>query len=391
MDTPPPARGPNRLPYRTARVAVPFRGMLWATALTFLLVVGLVKAINLLVLLAYLMLAALALNALAAGWAIHGLTARRRVLGPAVAGEPCAVEVLLTAPPGGRRGVGVEDVGPAHQLTWFAVRLGGEEAFHGRVVLPRRGRYPWGPVVAVSGYPFGLVLRRTVLAPGEDVLVLPRAGRLHRGRFRRLLLGGAFEQDRVRRQPRLHPAAQDQFHGLRPFRPGDSPRHIHWRTTARRGQRMVREFEDLPGDTLVLVFDPAAPPSHLAAAAGRRPFEQAVSLAAAVAAEWRRDTGDRLIAAFPGDEPVVFDGPAGPGLTRRVLEQLAVVEPRPAGAPAGEAALLGRLHDLPPAAVVVVSAAGGRLAGVLEKGLGRPVVSLEGASVGKMDFYTPPM
>ena len=97
--------------------------------------------------------------------------------------------------------------------------------------------------------------------PAEEVVVLPRLGRLHRGLFRRLLWTTAADADRRRRLPRRHPAAQDQFHGLRPFRSGDNPRSVHWRTSARRGEWMVREFEDLPGDNLVLVFDPALGPT----------------------------------------------------------------------------------------------------------------------------------
>jgi uncharacterized protein (DUF58 family) len=295
--------------------------------------------------------------------------------------------VRLEAARPGRRGVRLEDAGPAHQLRWFSVRPDRDgPSFRGRVVLPRRGRYAWGPVWGLSGYPFGLFRWRKELAPAEEVLVLPRAGRLHRGRFRRLLPGAAYEQDHVRRPPLRRPDAQDQFHGLRPFRPGDSPRAIHWRTTARRGERMVREFEDLPGDNLLLVFDPAAP---AAVGGDRDPFEAAVSLAAAIAAEWRRDKGDRLTAAVAGPAPVVLDGPAGPAQTRRVLEQLALVEPRPPDA-TGDAALLQRLAELPPAGVVLVSAASRRLAGPLEKVLRRPVVCLAGSDVGGFDFYKPP-
>ena len=154
----------------------------------------------------------------------------------------------------------VEDGGPAHRLSWFVGRLEHDApSLRGRVVLPRRGRYAWGPVLASSGYPFGLAYRRKELAPAEEVIVLPRQGRMHRGLFRRLLWSATSDPDRRRRQPRRHPAAQDQFHGLRPFRAGDNPRAVHWRTSARRGEWMVQEFEDLPGDNLLLVFDPALP------------------------------------------------------------------------------------------------------------------------------------
>src|SRR5206468_4266786 len=108
-------------------------------------------------------------------------------------------------------------------------------------------------------YPFGLVRREAGLVPGEEIIVLPQLGRLHRGRLRRLLKQSAPTVGRIRRQLRRHPMAQAEFHGLRAFRSGDSPRLIHWRTSARRGELMVREFEEAPTDNLVLIFDPWLP------------------------------------------------------------------------------------------------------------------------------------
>jgi uncharacterized protein (DUF58 family) len=150
---------------------------------------------------------------------------------------------------------------------------------------------------------------------------------------------------------------------------------------------MVREFEDLPGDHLVLVFDPTPP----AAADGDPPearFEAAVSLAATVCWEWCRRRGDRLVAALAGPDPVVLDGLTGPAHARRVLEGLAVQQPAPAHA----AALLARLNPvaLPPAAVVVVAAGPSALADALRRGLNRPVTALDAAEAQTFDFYEPP-
>jgi uncharacterized protein (DUF58 family) len=300
------------------------------------------------------------------------------------------VEVQVDNPGRGALvGLRVEDRGEGHALSWFVARLEG----HGRhclrrpLVLPRRGPYAWGPVTAVSGYPFGLAERRRVLAPGEEVLVLPRPGWLHRGRFRHYLRSFDPRAERVRQRPVRHRAAQAELHGLRDYHPGDSPRSIHWRTSARRGELMVREFEDLPGDNLVLVFDPTPPVGRPADGDDER-FEAAVSLAATVCWEWCRRRGDRLVAALAGPEPVVLDGLTGPAHARRVLEALAVQQPAPADA----AALLARLSPvaLPPAAVVVIAARPSALADALRHGLNRPVSALDASEAQTFDFYEPP-
>jgi uncharacterized protein (DUF58 family) len=363
----------------------------WAFAVAFALLIGLFRNINLLLLLGYLLLAVPLLNVLTAAWPLRGLRAKRRIAGQVVAGVPCAVTIRV-APPAGRSrlAVRVEDVGPAHRLTWFADGLDGDgRSFRGHVVLPRRGCYAWGPVLASSGYPFGLAYRRKELIPAEEVIVLPRVGRLHRGLFRRLLRGAASDPDRRRRLPRPHAAAQDQFHGLRPFRPGDNPRTIHWRTSARRGERMVREFEDLPGDNLLLVFDPLLEAAEGPALSRGRldDFEAAVSLAATAAVEWR---GDRLIVAVADEDPEMMDGASGATHTRRVLERLAVVEPLATTTARAQGALLERLAEARSAAVVVVGVGRGRLAGVLRQALGRPVLYLDAAALDEMAFYEPP-
>jgi uncharacterized protein (DUF58 family) len=63
------------------------------------------------------------------------------------------------------------------------------------------------------------------------------------------------------------------FHRLREYTPGDDLRHVHWRSTARTGRLMVREYIDtsLPGTTVLLDADGYATPEL---------FEEAVEVAA---------------------------------------------------------------------------------------------------------------
>jgi uncharacterized protein (DUF58 family) len=356
----------------------------WALATAFVLLIGWFRNINLLLLFGYLLAAIPLLNALAAGKPLRGLRAKRRIARPIYAGLPCAVSVQVIPAGAVRLGVRIEDVGPAHRLNWFLVRLEREgRTFRGQVVISQRGRYLWGPLLAWSGYPFGLVYRRVELTPAEEVVVLPRLGRLHRGLFRRHLRSAASDQDRRWRQPRRHAAAQEQFHGLRPYRAGDNPRAVHWRTSARRGEWMVREFEDLPGENLLLIFDPLLPGAN-----SQRDFEAAVSLAATIAAEWRSDHGGRLIVVVANDDPVMLDGAAGSVHVRRVLEGLAVVEPL--SSHGNFAAVLDRLKAAPSAAVVVVGVGRGDIADAARHALGRPVAYFDAARLADLDFYEPP-
>jgi uncharacterized protein (DUF58 family) len=375
-----------------ARDALPLGFRLTPEGTGWLIVTGLVvgigffKSINLLLLLGYLLVVIVVANAVLAGRRLRGLRGRRRIAGPVFAGSPCGVEVhIKPSRPGGLPAVRVEDRGPAHALDWFTDRLegAGEHSFRGEVVLPARGLYAWGPVTASSGYPFGLARRRVLLAPGEAVIVLPRLGRLHRGRLRRHLRGVDPRRDRTRQRPQRHPGAQAEFHGLRDYRAGDSPRLIHWRTSARCGTLMVREFEDLPGENLLLVFDPTLPPG-----ADPAVFESALSLAATLCWEWGRRSGERLLLAVGGLRPELRDGLTTPSHVRRVLECLAVQEPTAATDPRALLAVLG-VGRLPSAAVVVVGIGSNRLGGMLEQKLRRPVTYLN-ATAERFDFYEAP-
>src|SRR5262249_45521442 len=142
-------------------------------------------------------------------------------------------------------GLRLLDRGPDHLLSWAIPRLAKGESvrFVEELVRARRCRYALEPIRAVSGYPFGLVERSALLGQGEDLVVLPRLGRIHAGNLRRFLSEATGGQGRQRRHPRLQPVLAAEFHGIRPYQHGDSPRWIHWRTSARRGELMVREFE----------------------------------------------------------------------------------------------------------------------------------------------------
>jgi len=162
----------------------------------------------------------------------------------------------------------------------------------------------------------------------QELLVVPRLGVLQRGVLRHWLSQHCPTQGAVRAAARRQPTAQLEFHGLRTFRAGDSPRHIHWRTTARRGELMVREFEDLPNDNLILLVDPWTP--AIAAPGTNTDLERLLSLAATIVWEWCRQKGDDLALAIAGMPSALHHGISGRELALAMLQSLARVQGGPA-------------------------------------------------------------
>jgi uncharacterized protein (DUF58 family) len=345
---------------------------------------GWLKGINLILLLAYLLLLLWGLNWMVARRSLRGIVARRIVRDPIFAGSPVTWEVEAAAE--GRRAVsgwGVRDEGPAHSLRWFFLNFmhGEHVQLRREVTLPRRGPYMCRPLQAVSSFPFGLVRQLVEFGSAERFIVLPRLGRLHADRLRRWLLHSARPDERARRSRRKL-AIEAEFHGLRQFRPGDTPRWIHWRTSARTGELVVREFDHGTHHDLVLIVEPFAEDAN------STDVDAAVSLAATICWAWVQEAGDRIVLAIAGAEPTILTCGDGPGAVIELVEALAGVR----GATTVDAAVLVRQMrnvSLPIGpALLVSSRTDDRMADELERSLDRPVAFLN--AMAAPSFYQPP-
>jgi len=368
---------------------LPREGRWWLLASGTLLVVGWIKGINLLLLLSYLMLALPLLNLLLAPRQVRRLAGQRISLEPLFAGQICSWDVEVIAQ--GRRassGWTIEDVGPNHRLIWFNDRLesGQKARFRAQVTLPKRGNYSLEPLVARCLYPFGLIHWRKPIGPAESWVVLPALGRLDVAAFRHWLERMARAEGRLRRAAQPSMIHQDDLHGLRPFRPGDSPRWIHWRTSARRNEKMVREFERTPGQHLILIVDPGAPDPRPGVEDAR--LEAVISLAATICWEWSRNYTDQLFLVIAGKELVIHSGYCSRDKSLAMLRSLATVAPEPIWNAEAVVKSLER-RALPEAPAVLLSARehsslGQRLSAAIR----RPVIGLDPAKAGR--FYHPP-
>jgi uncharacterized protein (DUF58 family) len=124
-------------------------------------------------------------------------------------------------------------------------------AHRGTYVLERvpRGRYAVEAAHAAIEDPFGLARAEVELGGGGSLLVYPRLVELP-GLFSE---SGTNAQD-GRRLLLRRPSGFD-LPSVRAYERGESLRKVHWRTTARRGQLMVKELEDAPRDEIAIVLD----------------------------------------------------------------------------------------------------------------------------------------
>lgn len=228
-------------------------------------------------------------------------------------------------------------VRPRYVLDGVESRAVREAAYRARTDV--RGRYTIGPLVVRLTDPFGLVevtrsipaLDRLVVTP--PVVALPP-----------IRLGGDWSRGAGARARAAAVAGEDDA-STREYRKGDDLRRVHWRSTARYGELMVRREEQPWQNRAALLLDTRAS-AHLGEVASAT-FEWAVTAAASIGCHLaRRGLALRVVTS----EGEVISGGSGEvgtgGLEDLLLDFLAGATPsRAPSLAAGTAALRSGPRD----------------------------------------------
>ena len=190
----------------------------------------------------------------------------------------------------------------------------------GRYLLRRvpRGRYPIEQTEIVIEDPFGLERTAVQLPAGASILVYPRLVDVDR-----LFSETGSRTPEGRRLLLRRPSGFD-LHSVRDYQQGESLRRVHWPTTAKRGQLMVKELEDSPRDETAVLLDADA--SVVVGKAPDTSFELAVRAAGSIVKS-HASRGRRAALAVNGARPVYQRVHSFDGDWHRALEILAAVEP----------------------------------------------------------------
>ena len=133
----------------------------------------------------------------------------------------------------------------------FCVYLPGRSIFRAgsRLEAIHRGRISLETICFSTQFPFGLITYRREVGQPESLLVWPAKGILREDVLR---YGATLTTSAM---PGRLQGGQDEFFGLRDYRPGDNPRWVHWRRTAGRDVPVVREMAHPLPDILFLCLD----------------------------------------------------------------------------------------------------------------------------------------
>jgi hypothetical protein len=205
-----------------------------------------------------------------------------------------------------------------------------------------RGRYTIGPVAVQLVDPFGLCRATRQFTTTDSLTVVPSIRTLPA-----IPLGGDWSGLGEARARAVASAGEDDIIP-REYRTGDELRRVHWKSTARSGELMVRR-EEQPWRTRATVFLDTRAVAHR----GDGPtssFEWAVSAAASVACHLaRRGYAVRVVDAdgtLLRAGPMVHDGLAGPEAEGPLLDTFALVTTTEGTAPGiADAAGKARVRD----------------------------------------------
>src|SRR6185369_15472887 len=167
--------------------------------------------------------------------------------------------------------------------------------------------------------PLGLIGTRTVDGPDQVLLVYPRFFTMD---DLAIPLGRRYQPGGIPLSSNTGDAIE--FVGTRDYREGDPVKSIHWRSWARRGAPVVKEYQEEYFCRIAIILDTFLPPKPTPA--DEAAFEAGVSVVASIADYFSRS---EYIVDILAAGPDVYEVSAGRSLAylENILDVLACLEP----------------------------------------------------------------
>ncbi|MBN9612343.1 MAG: DUF58 domain-containing protein, partial [Actinobacteria bacterium] len=184
------------------------------------------------------------------------------------------------------------------ELTIPMLGAGAETDLPVTIVAPQRGVIRVGPLTVSRRDPVGLLHREVTWPERHLVHVHPATTPLPPN-------SAGLVRDLEGAASRRLSDSDLSFYAVREYVPGDAMRHVHWKSTARTGALMVRQYEESQTARVAVLFD-ARPEEYR----GDEEFELGVSIAASISVQAVREGRERFVASAwaPGRTRPSIDG-----------------------------------------------------------------------------------
>ena len=162
--------------------------------------------------------------------------------GSGFVGEDIEFSIQLTRPEHSKR-EGVQLGWPNEVKQWAELHEGTSTTVHLFANAQQRGWFNPGRLLVETFYPLGLLRAWTWIDLDANAIIYPKPI-FHDQTFANL---GNDNEGELSNQN-----GSDDFHDIRNYHPGDSPRHILWRSYARQDQLLVKQFSSYANSQLIL-------------------------------------------------------------------------------------------------------------------------------------------
>lgn len=319
---------------KKARIRITAQGVYYVLVMLFILGGAIIREVNMLVLLAGMLIGPVLLHWRVVKTSIHGLAIQRSAPSVVTAGQSFQVDITLT--------------NSRHRLGSWAIKAtdclllhdGSRSGLELDVVfdyvgaqsdstmscywqIPKRGKYSIALGRLETSFPLGILRCFTSPVSESEVVVMPHQGHLTPQ------WTNVIESDHhgLNDANRRRGYSEGDYYALRDWRSGDSTRWIHWRTTARVGDLMVRQFEQQRDRAVGVILDLHNPEDSNNRTESNEELadELAVSMASTIVRDLCQWHGSQLNFSYAGETQNSWTSVPSRAVDEEIQRELAIL------------------------------------------------------------------
>ena len=330
--------------FQRIRISIPPEGMVFSVVLGFIAVCSVLRSVNMLVVVSGMMLVALLFCWRLSRYAVRNIVVRREVPNQIHVGQPVNIQwpaanhgnfaifrLILTdtiIQKVSRFGSLIKASRKKRpfarpSITYPKIDAGQTSYSSYRILFAERGTYEFGPATVENRFPLALVNSWFRTQHIRLLDVAPQLGSLANNwdkLFQTISQGASSRSSIAGTQ-------EEEFYAIREWRSGDNLRKIHWRSSAKKLQPMVRQFDRIIEQDRALLIDLFADPTdaHNFLKISNE-CELALSFATTAITKWLQESSGKFHLTIAGSQSVRHDSSKQTDFAGQCMKSLAIAQ-----------------------------------------------------------------